>query len=144
MTDKIAFGIELEHRRRAGAALAGRRIQLETFLVVAERRGSAMDDPHVIALIDGHANRRSEDPMIRHGLRPERIHFEIGSLNRVAALAREFPRDQHAGYGEHDQDEDKPAVRQPFAHGSLLERGDYIGSGLWALGFGATLPTAVL
>ena len=131
VADEIAFRIELEHGRRAGAALAGRRIQLEALLVVAERRRSAMDDPDVIALIDRHADRRSEDPMIGQRLGPERIDFEVRRLNRVAALPRQLPRDEHACRGEHDQDEDKPAIRQHLAHGSLLERGDYIrGSGL--------------
>ena len=129
---EIAFRIELEHRRRAGTAFAGRRLQLEPLLVVAERRGSAMDDPDVIALVDRHTDRRSEDPMIGQRLGPERIHLEVRSLTAVAVLTRQLPRHQHPSRGEHDQDENKPAVRQHLAHGSLLERGDYTGLRAWS------------
>src|SRR6185295_15795898 len=46
--DQVAGRVELEHGRRALAALAGgRRFQLHAFLVVAERGRAAVDDPDV-------------------------------------------------------------------------------------------------
>src|SRR4029078_1269543 len=51
-------------RRRRGWALRG----LE--------RARAMDDPDVLLRVDGHADRLSENPLVRQRLRPQRIDLE--------------------------------------------------------------------
>jgi hypothetical protein len=46
VAQQVAVLVELQHRRRASAALA--LLGLERLLVVAERGGAAMNDPDVI------------------------------------------------------------------------------------------------
>ena len=87
-----ACGIELQNERRGDAAQRGGRwIRHHAFLVAFERIGSAMRDPHVILRIHGHASDRSEHPVIRQRLRPQR-HDTVGRALRAT-------RDS----GEHDE-----------------------------------------
>ncbi len=76
MPQKISRLIELEDRRRTGAAFA--LIVLERLLVVGKRRGGTVDDPDVIIGIDPDADRRAQHPVVRKGLWPQRIDFEAG------------------------------------------------------------------
>jgi hypothetical protein len=84
VAQQVPFLIELENRRRARAAFA--LLGFERLLVVAERGGAPMDDPHVIVGVDPHANRRAEDPVIGQRLRPQRIHFEARRLHGSLVL----------------------------------------------------------
>src|SRR6186713_2676608 len=59
-----------------------------------------MHDPDVVASIDSDANRLTKNPVIRQGLRPERIDFERGHL-----FAREPLCGGDAAEGEARHDE---------------------------------------
>ena len=39
-----------------------------------------MNDPHVVPIVHRQADGLAEDPVVGHGLGPERIHFEPWSL----------------------------------------------------------------
>ena len=74
---EIAFGIELEDRRRRNAALADRRVRVHAdFGALIQRRVATMDDEDVVVRVHAHADRRAQQPMIRQGLGPERVDLE--------------------------------------------------------------------
>jgi hypothetical protein len=80
VADQIAFGVELQHRRRrvaafADAALAGNRRRVLGAIEIV-RIVAAMHDPHVVAVVDRQADRLSEHPVVGHRLRPERVNLE--------------------------------------------------------------------
>jgi len=79
---QIALLVELEHRRRRTAALAGGRVQLRALLHIGKGRRAAMNDPDVVLVVRPHAYGHAEQPMIRQGLRPQRIDFENRRLDR--------------------------------------------------------------
>ena len=66
--DQVSGGIEHEHRRCTAAALA--HLELQGLFVVVERGRAAMNDPHVVLLVDPYPDGRPEQPMIRQRLRP--------------------------------------------------------------------------
>ena len=67
--DERAVGVEFEHRRR-GAPDRSRLVRLQ--------RRRAMGDPDVVARIDGDADDRADDPVVRQRLRPGGIDAEKG------------------------------------------------------------------
>src|SRR5262249_42054359 len=70
---EIAVGIEHENGRRGSTALGNGRIELGTALVVVQPAGAAMDDPHVVLLVDPGADRPAQQPVVGQRLRPQRI-----------------------------------------------------------------------
>ena len=109
VSDQLAVGIELEHRRRRTAALVGQ-LRLERLLLVRQRRRAAMDHPDVVALVHRDADRRAEHPVVRQRLRPVGIDLEVRRLHGVLALAGQLARDKKAGRREDSQQEKCPAV----------------------------------
>src|SRR5262249_44611964 len=83
VADQVALAVELEHRRRRGAAHRGLRRGGRVLLAGLERAG-AMADPDVIARVHRHADRLSEDPVVGQRLRPQRIDFEPRRRWRVS------------------------------------------------------------
>src|SRR5262249_44422226 len=83
---QIARLVELEHRRRAAAAFAGRRIDLGAALVGVQRRRAAVDDPDMVLVIDPHADGHAKQPVVRQRLRPERIDFERRRADELALV----------------------------------------------------------
>src|SRR5882672_7089811 len=78
---QVAGLVEHQHRRRAAAALAGRRIELQALLVVVVRGRAAVDDPDVVLLVDPDADRHAEQPVVGQGLGPQWIDFEHRRLH---------------------------------------------------------------
>jgi hypothetical protein len=99
--EEIAGLIEFEHRRSARAAQL-RGFLLDALLVVGKRRGAAMDDPDVIVGIDPDADRLTENPVIRHRLRPQRIDFEARRLHGAVALRFSRPVENRLRDAERD------------------------------------------
>ncbi len=75
MADQIACLIELQHRRRGGAALRGLRVGAGMQFARFERSG-AMDDPHVILRVYRNTDGLAHDPVVRQRFRPQRVHFK--------------------------------------------------------------------
>ena len=78
MADEVARRVELEDRRRRHAALVGGfRVGRRADLGARRHRVvAAVHDPDVILRVDGDAGDRSEQPVIRQRLGPERIDLE--------------------------------------------------------------------
>jgi hypothetical protein len=64
VADQIAGCVELENRRRRGAALRRRRVRRRMHFARLERAG-AMNDPDMILRVDGDADRLTENPLVR-------------------------------------------------------------------------------
>ncbi len=79
--EQVARLIELEDGRGRTAALGDGRIQLEPLFVGMQPPRTAMNDPDVVLLIDPHSDGPAEQPMVRQGLRPQRIHLEHRRLD---------------------------------------------------------------
>jgi hypothetical protein len=82
-------GIEDEHRRRGRAALAD--LHLERALVRIEMVVAGVHDPHVILVVDPHADTAADDPMVGQRLGPERIDLEARRLDRAILRVRPGP-----------------------------------------------------
>ena len=79
MLTSVAGLIELEHRRRrqrSTSSAVGGSVASADLGARGERVGAAMDDPDVILGVDRNAGDRSEHPVVRQRLRPERIDLE--------------------------------------------------------------------
>src|SRR5712692_5642268 len=88
--DQVACLIEHEDRRGRAAALGDGRILFEPLLVDMQPPRAAMNDPDVILLVDPRSYGPAEQPMIRQGLRPQRVHFEHRRLDGGPRCARHF------------------------------------------------------
>src|SRR5262249_40604386 len=77
---QIAFLIELQHGRRGRATLRDRWLRCRVHLACF-KRACPVDDPNVILSIHRNADSLAENPVIREGLRPQRIDFESRSIN---------------------------------------------------------------
>ena len=53
-----------------------------------------MNDPDVILSVNGNARDRSQDPMVRHRLGPQRLDLEARRLNGIPSLSR------HVGWSQ--------------------------------------------
>src|SRR5690606_13970666 len=73
---EVALGIELEDVRRRYAALARLRIGRRAYLSAFIECIAAMHDEDMVARVDGEADGGTQHPVVRQGLRPERIHLE--------------------------------------------------------------------
>ena len=109
--EEIPRLIELQHRRRAGAALPRRRLQLEPLLVVAERGRAAMNDPHVVVLVHRDADRGSEHPVIGQRFGPQRIHLEGRRQRRAAGGRGHVAREIQVRGAEADEHHDEKRRR---------------------------------
>src|SRR5688572_3847347 len=105
MPHQVALGVELEHRRRARAAVG--RLQLEPLLVVGQRVGAAMDDPHVVLIVDPYPDGVAEHPMIGHRPRPHRIDLEARRLHTAAALRLNRPLERPLPEAQDDEQEEE-------------------------------------
>jgi hypothetical protein len=78
VADQGAGRVELEHRGRRDAALLGElwRLGRGHLVVGAERGAAAVDDPDVVLGVHRHADGRSEQPVVRQRLGPERVDLE--------------------------------------------------------------------
>ena len=118
MSDHVSFRVKFDDRRRLratefgdrarrsgrrGAATARRRrwIAHHRAKIRVDRRLATMNDPDVIAGIDGETNNRSENPVIRQLLRPHRVHLVHAGLYPL----RGGPGLQHQLYGREEDDQ---------------------------------------
>src|SRR5207237_3634720 len=113
VTQQIALGIELHHRRRRLAAFVFGRVFLRAFLVVEQGRGT-MQDPDVIVGADRDAGDLSQDPVLWKRLWPERLGLEGGRSFGLGALLSECGS-QSAEPRQYDHHrENAPHRRLPF------------------------------
>ena len=126
MADQRALGIELEHRRRRGAALV-RQMRFERLLLLGQRRRPAMNHPDVIAIVNRDTDRRAEHPVVGQRLGPQRVDLEVRRHRRVAALRRHFAGDEKACGSDDDDHQNRSAASTDDSHSNTLPaRGDYI------------------
>src|SRR5712691_474218 len=102
-SDQVAGLVEHHYGRGRAAALGDGRLQLEPLFVVVQPSRAAMNDPDVILLVDPHSDGPAEQPVIRQGLRPQRVHFKRRRLDRGSRDARLVFEQGLAG-SERDQD----------------------------------------
>jgi hypothetical protein len=113
--NEVSFRVELENRRCAFTALTGRRVELCASLVVVQGRGTAMNDPDVVALVHPDPDGGAEEPMIRQRLRPEWVNLEARRPHHTAAILRGDRSLQHdVGYQEPTQDRREDRTNQPI------------------------------
>ena len=113
---QVAGLVEHQHRRRAAAAFAGRRAELQALLVVVERGRAAMDDPDVVLLVDPDADRHAEQPVVGQGLGPQRIDFEHRRLHDLGLVSLPVEERLRAAERREQRDErraDCSAIRHP-------------------------------
>jgi hypothetical protein len=72
--DQSAGRVELKNVRRRRAALGF--VAGETGFLILKRAG-AVNDPDIILFIDIQADHIADHPVVRVGLGPERVHFEL-------------------------------------------------------------------
>jgi len=75
--DDVAGFIEVNHRRRADAAIGNGRVELGFELDVGEVVGT-VQDPDVVVFVHGQAGDASELPFVGEGLGPVGIELEFG------------------------------------------------------------------
>src|SRR5688500_1028433 len=80
MLHQVPIRIELENGGSRYTALTGRRILCRADLRPRIEAVGEVHYEYVVTRINRHADRRTEDPMIRQWLRPHRVHFELGRL----------------------------------------------------------------
>jgi hypothetical protein len=97
--EESAVRVELKDGGRRDAALRLRRIECRGLLAVRDRIGP-VEHPEVIVRIDGDAADLSADPLVRQGLRPQRIGLEERHL--LPVRLRGCPRQEcHRDAGCH-------------------------------------------
>src|SRR6266851_312312 len=80
VSNQVASLIEFENGRRGHAAIGAGRIRIAVGFLCFER-APAMNNPDVVLRVHRYANRHSDHPMIRHRLRPHRVHLKHGRLD---------------------------------------------------------------
>src|SRR5256885_3958957 len=112
----VAGLVEHQHRRRAAAAFAGRRAELQALLVVVERGRAAMDDPDVVLLVDPDTDRNADQPVVGQWLGPQRIAFEHRRLRHLRLVGLPVEERLRAAERREQRDErraDCSAIRHP-------------------------------
>src|SRR6267378_5949804 len=85
---QVAGLIEHQYGRGGTAALGDGRILFEPLFVDVQPSRAAMDHPDMVLLVDPHPDGPAEQPVIRQGLRPQRVHFEHRRLDGGSRGAR--------------------------------------------------------
>jgi len=112
--DEFSLLIEREHGRSGRAARSGRRI-LHAVGLLRFERARAMHDPDVVLGVHGDADCLADHPVIRERLRPHRIHFERGHLNRGSFHGSAFLEKSRSKPKRGNEGEKNPAnTKIPF------------------------------
>ena len=69
-----------------------------------------MNNPDMLLVVDPHTNGRTEEPMVRHRLRPQRVHLEDGRLGTLRLRGR--PYEPGLTESEHDNNRDERRANQ--------------------------------
>src|SRR4029077_14263751 len=94
-----AVGVELDDRGRGDAALRAFRLERSAFLLV-DQRSRAVDDPHMVARVDGDAGDLAEDPVVGQRLGPGSVDLEAA---RGLASRGLRAREQRSGGDENSK-----------------------------------------
>jgi hypothetical protein len=106
-------GVKL-HRAATAAAGSWRR-KRELGAIEIGRIVAAMDDPHLILLVDPEADRLSEHPVVRHRLRPERVDLELRHHHLAVGLGDRLLFEHVLGDAQNREQGDQPRTDQTIA-----------------------------